>query len=214
MGPQTGSLELVTAPATEPVTVAEAKAHARIETSADDALLGAYITAARQLLEKTTGLALISQTWKLVLDTWPGLGRDEWWDGVREMPENALAGGNVEIRKAPFLAVTSVVTLDEADAPTTWAASNYYVTKRHGFGHIVKKAGAVWPILTIRSDGAIVITFTAGYGPNASDVPMAIRQALKMTVAHWYENREAVGENMQEIPQGAMVLLRQYTVAR
>jgi hypothetical protein len=215
MGPSRGSLELVTAPATEPATIAEAKAHARIETSADDALLGAYITGARELVERTTGRALITQTWKLTLDCWPGSRDDDWWDGVRELPISYGEGTHVEIRKAPFLAITSVVTLDESDTPTTWASSNYYVDKRHGFGRLIKKQGVVWPTIIGRDFGAIVIAFTAGYGANASDVPMALRQSVKDIVAHWYENREAAAEvNFNEAPMKTRALLQQYTVAR
>lgn len=215
MRPPVGSYELVTPPATEPVTVAEAKAHARIEHDADDALLGTYITGARELVERLTGRALITQTWKLVLDAWPGDRNDEWWDGVREAPITAFESSHIDIRKAPFLAVTSVVTLDESDTPTTYAASNYYTTKinRGSFGRLVKKQGAVWPTIVDRSHGAIVITFTAGYGPLASDVPMGLRQAVKDIVAHWYENREAVGASgMGNVPGKTAQLIQQFRV--
>lgn len=216
MHPSRGSLELVTAPASEPVTVAEAKLHGRIETTADDTLIEGYITGARQLVERLTGRVLITQTWKLTLDNWPGASSDEWWDGVREAPISFLdEGASVEIRKAPFLAITSVATLDESDAPTTYAASNYYVTKHNGFGRLVKKTGSVWPVITTRAYGAIVITFTAGYGANASDVPIALRQAIKDIVAHWYENRGAAEEvNLSEPPLKTQAVIQQYTVAR
>lgn len=212
-----GSLELVTAPATEPVTVAEAKAHARVETTADDSYIEALITAARELVERTTGRALITQTWRMTLDAWPG-GEEAWWDGVREAPISVLDGAGgafVEIRKAPFLAITTVQTLDEDDAATTWTSSDYYVDKRHGFGRLIKRQGSVWPSIVGRDFGAIRIDFTAGYGLNASDVPVALRQAIKDIVAHWYEVREAAGEaKFTEAPMKTRSVLQQYTVAR
>jgi len=214
MGHPAGSIELVTAPATEPVTVAEAKSHARIETSADDALLSTYITGARQLVEQITGRALITQTWKLTLDNWPGTRVDDWWDGVLDLPISYGESALVEIRKAPFIAISSVATLDESDVSTAWASSNYYVDKRHGFGRLIKKQGATWPVIVGRDFGAIQINFTAGYGADPMQVPIALRQAIRDIVAHWYENREAVGESMGEPPLKTRALLNQYTVVR
>lgn len=40
-----------------------------------------------------------------------------------------------------------------------------------------------------RSAAGIEIDITAGYGDAASDVPEALRQAVRLLVAHWYENR-------------------------
>ncbi|MGF7007408.1 head-tail connector protein [Aminobacter sp. BE322] len=59
------------APAVEPVTLLEAKAHLRIAHVSEDALIGGLIRAAREDVERTTGLALIDQAWRLVLDGWP-----------------------------------------------------------------------------------------------------------------------------------------------
>ena len=61
-------------PASEPVTLAQAKAHLRIDGTADDDLLSDLIRAARQEVEQATGMALIEQGWRLVLDRWPAHG--------------------------------------------------------------------------------------------------------------------------------------------
>jgi uncharacterized phiE125 gp8 family phage protein len=55
-------------PAAEPVTLAEAKAHLRLADSSEDDLLTGLIRAARQDVERATGMALIDQHWRLVLD--------------------------------------------------------------------------------------------------------------------------------------------------
>ena len=54
---------LTTAPAVEPISLAEAKAHLRLDASDEDALLTALITAARMFVERTLGVALITQSW-------------------------------------------------------------------------------------------------------------------------------------------------------
>jgi hypothetical protein len=210
-----GILELVTAPATEPVTTEEAKTHARVETSLDDTLIETYIAAARMLAEKYTGRAFITQTWKLTLDAWPGASAsgDDWWDGCREGAITMLEGAEIEIRKAPFIAITSVNTYDEDAAATLWASTNYYTApKPGGFVSLVKKRSVSWPTLS-RDRGAIVIAFTAGYGATAASVPIAIRQAIKMTVDYWYEHR-GDDEATAHMPGAALALLNQFRVAR
>ena len=58
-------------PLIEPVTLAEAKAHLRLEQASEDPLIEGLIRAAREEVEKTTGQALIEQSWRLTLDDWP-----------------------------------------------------------------------------------------------------------------------------------------------
>lgn len=209
--PQLGSLQLVTAATSDPVTVDEMLAHARLDTVPEgNSLLEAYISAATAAVIQHTGRELITETWRLILDDWPG-GSDEWWDGMRLGALSQLSGGAIEIRKAPFISASAVATVNE-DATTTAFSSDYwYSTVESGYGKLSLRSGQVWPVLVppIRAVGGIRVTFTAGYGTNASDVPAPIRHAIKMTAAHFYENREA-----QEIPAGAAALLAKYKVLR
>ena len=62
-------------PAAEPVTVAEVKSHLRLQHASEDDLIAGLIRAAREEVERATGMALIDQTWRLVLDRWPRGGR-------------------------------------------------------------------------------------------------------------------------------------------
>ncbi len=190
-----GVYELVTGPAAEPVTLSEAKAHARVDVDDDDGVITDLITAAREWVEQNTGRCLITQTWRLSLDMWPGSRADDWWDGAREGPITLLDAAWVEFRRSPVIAFSRVATLDETGTETTWASSNYYLSREpNGYGRLVRKRGVVWPDVSNRDAGAIRIEATCGYGPNAADVPFPIRQAVKQLVAYWYENRDAVGE--------------------
>ncbi|MGE0628599.1 MAG: head-tail connector protein, partial [Hyphomicrobiaceae bacterium] len=65
------SLVLTAAPAVEPVTLAEAKAHCRIDESVEDAFLSSLIVTSRLHVEQALGLALVSQSWAWTLDAWP-----------------------------------------------------------------------------------------------------------------------------------------------
>lgn len=69
------SAYLVTAPAAEPLSLADAKAFLRVEHGDDDAIIASLIVAARNHIEALTRCVLITQTWRLVLDRWPDGGR-------------------------------------------------------------------------------------------------------------------------------------------
>ena len=62
-------LKLKTGPAVEPVTLEEAKLHLRVDSGDDNALITALITTARELAERETHRAFITQTWQMYLDT-------------------------------------------------------------------------------------------------------------------------------------------------
>jgi uncharacterized phiE125 gp8 family phage protein len=66
---------LLTAPATEPLSLAEAKAYLRVETGDDDAVIGALIAGSRIHVEAQTRRALITQSWRISVDAWPDDGR-------------------------------------------------------------------------------------------------------------------------------------------
>lgn len=187
-------LDLVTAPASEPVTTSEVKTFLRIDSSDEDTLLSNLITAARQSAESYTGRAFITQTWKMFLDGWP-YGKGEWWDGVRQLPIRELHGlSELNIPLPPLQSITHVKTYDDDDTATTFSSSNYYVSSYSGDyarnGRISLRTSATWPTYERDSDG-IEIQFVAGYGDSASDVPQQIKQAILQEVAYLYENRSA-----------------------
>ena len=64
-----------------------------------------------------------------------------------------------------------------------------------------------------RPVAGIEIDVTCGYG-DAADVPEALRQAIRLLVAHWYENRGliAVGHEVAMLPQTVASLIAPYRV--
>jgi uncharacterized phiE125 gp8 family phage protein len=65
---RTRLLERVVAPATEPVSLADAKQYLRIEHTADDTLISQLIVTARQSAERYLRQSLITQSWKIAYD--------------------------------------------------------------------------------------------------------------------------------------------------
>lgn len=207
--------ELTAGPSAEPVTLAEAKLHARIDIDDDDALVTDLIAAARQWVEENTGRCLIHQTWRLTLDAWPAGQSDDWWSGVRVGPISQLDAAVARIERSPVVSVTSVTTLEESGSATTWDAANYYLAREpQGYGRLTRRQGVSWPSVVGRDAGAIQITFVAGYGADPSAVPYPLRHAIKMLVAHWYENRGPTGEAGQPVPQTLLSATAPFRILR
>jgi len=178
-------LRLVTGPAGEPVSLDEAKAHLRVEIGDDDALITRLIAAARAAAEDFTGRAFVTQTWRLTLDR-PPLRRSPWWDGVREGADTLPRANAIVLPRPPLQAVVKVETFDEAGDATVWDAANYVVDTEGA--RLVLRAGAAWPVPQ-RTSAGFAVTYTAGYGDQAEDVPSALRQGILAHVAALYEHR-------------------------
>ncbi len=159
-------------PATEPVSLDEAKAHLRVTTTDEDAYIASLITAAREWCEGFQQRAYITQAHKLTLDRWP-------------------CGRAIYLPRPPLQSVTSIVYTDSEGAQYTIEAKSYIVDTDAEPGRIVLAYGASWPSVTLRPAAGVEITYVAGYG-DASDVPQKVKQAMLLLVGHWYEQREAV----------------------
>jgi len=176
---------LVTAPTIEPVTVQEVKDHSNIFIDSDDTLIETYITSARIHVENMTNRALITQTWDLFLDEFCSV---------------------ITIPKAPLQSVSSISYLDTAGASQTLSSATYTVDTDSIPGRVYLAYQKNWP--SIRGDrNGITIRFVAGYG-GRSAVPEVIKHAMKMLVAHWYENREySMSMALNEVPMGVRSIL-------
>lgn len=187
------SLTLVTAAADEgPVDLDRFKAQARIDSTTEDALLTAYLKAATQYLDGLGGIlgrALMTQTWELALDRWPGIGRDGW--------------RTIELPLPPLQSVTSVKYTDTNGTQQTLATDQYQVDTRPTLGRIVPAYNISWPSLQGGSTvNQVVVRFVAGYGATPESVPEPIRLAITLLASHWYERRvafETIGP-LTEVP--------------
>ena len=162
------SLQLVTPPAGEPVSLAEAKLHLRVDGGEDDLLIGSLITAARQAAETITHRQFITARWKLVMD--------------------AFAGQAVLIHKSPLISVVAVEYLDMAGLVQTMPPSHYTVDAASEPARLTPIFGQTWPP-TLPQIGAVSVTFDADYGP-ASAVPEGIKSWIKLRVGSLYAHRE------------------------
>lgn len=187
------SLSLVTAPAEEPLTVAEAKLHVKAGDDEDD-LIDTLITAARELAESYTHRFFVTQTWDERLRDFPS-----WQDAI------AVPG-------PPLQSVTSVTYVDPGGATQTWSPSLYLVDNPQGAharpGRLEPVFGQIYPV-TRRQLNAVTIRFVAGYGA-ASAVPGGLKAAMKLLIGNWWRNREAgqiIRGSADVLPFGVEALL-------
>ncbi len=176
-------LTLTSPPALEPVTLAEAKAHLKLDTTDDDALVNTLITAARARAEWHTGRALVTQGWTLWLDSW-------------SQP--------LTIPLPPLQTVTAL-TLYARDGTARAADPATYSVDRAG-NRIVFTEPCT-PPTDLRSFNAVAVDFVAGYGDAATDVPAPLREAILELIAFLYENR---GEAPADLPLDGLALLAPY----
>lgn len=166
------SLKRLVAPGTEPITLAEAKAHCRVDTSADDTLIQGYITAAREWVEDYIDRALVAQQLVMRMDVFP--------------PE-------IELPRPPMIAsgtatsVTVTYVTGEAGGTATLAATEYRVDRDSTPGAIRTLYGGSWPSYLLDAN-AVSVTWWAGYGDPAS-VPQRVKNSMLMCVHELYEKR-------------------------
>jgi uncharacterized phiE125 gp8 family phage protein len=184
---------LLDGPAVEPVSLAEAKAHLRVEHNEDDDTIAALIAGARVHVEAQTRRALVTQTWRLARDGWPANGR------IAVLP--------VPLRE---LVVARVYQLDGTTQAIDVAA--FAIDKISAPAVLTFAAGAL--PAPGRIAGGIELDVEAGYGDAPSDVPEPLRQAIRVLVAHWYENRGLIvaGQGVAVLPESVGALLKPYRV--
>ena len=200
------NVQIVTAPASYPVPLQVAKLHAKIETNDDDAYVSLLIASATEHVEREIGQALVNRTYRLFMDAWPtDKGADDWWDGEREGSISELlalgAKSEITLPYPPLYSVTHIKTYDDADVATTFAAANYFVDTVSQPGRVALRTGATWPV-PVRLTNGIEVQWVAGYGADWNSTPEAIRTAILLLFAHWYENREPVisGATAAQVP--------------
>jgi len=186
------SIVLKTPPALEPITLAEAKAHLRVDASDEDNYIAALIQAARATIEAWEWRSHITQTWELRLDAFPS---GSW---------------PIYVPRPPLQSVTSPIAyIDANGVAQSLLAAKYDVDSKSEPGRIKPIYGEVWPTTRPGILNAVTVTYVAGYGAAAASVPARTKHAIKLLVGLWYEQREPIvtGTISTRIPDTIEALL-------
>lgn len=158
------------APAAEPLSTADAKAHVRFEDDDDDALIDAYVASARAHIEARTGTKLVTQTVSMKTDDWADLAH---------------------LPIAPLQSISSIAYTDANGDVVTLSGTVYEARLELLEPTVVLKYGQSWPS---RQEGSLItVTAIAGYG-GAAVVPPDILHAVRFALADFYAMRETVTE--------------------
>jgi uncharacterized phiE125 gp8 family phage protein len=178
-----------------PVTLAECKAHLNVSHATDDEYIEGLIKAATATLEARTRRCFVHQTRTLKMDSFYD-GR--YVHGRRIFPDRS------PIANSSGVAISYV---DSVGTTTTLPTSEYRVNYQERPGNISEAYNETWPDTRVQSQ-AVTVTYTAGHGSGAGDIPYNIKLAVQQVVAHWYRNREShVDLKLNELPMAVEALL-------
>lgn len=188
-------LVMTSPPGVEPVTVADAKAHMRIDHDSEDVLIASLVLTSRLHIETALSLALITQSWMITLDRWP-------------------QGPIVELPLAPLQSVTNVRVRDAAGNTATVPDTAYLVDMASRPPSIVWN-NAPRPVPGTAANG-IEIDISVGFGDDATSVPAPLKHAILMLTAHWYEHRDPgeIGSETARIPDAVSSLINPFRTIR
>ena len=189
--------QIITEPATEPITLAEAKEHLRVDFSDEDDYITALITTARKYCEDYTNRVFITQTWR---------------------QNNDSFGRYIKLKVNPVISLTSLKYYDTTETQQTITDNSDNFQKDFNSDVASLHEGLVNAFPSVGDTiNPIEIITVCGYGA-AEDVPMNIKHAMKIMISHLYENREGVnvvvgGLAMQiELPNAVKHLLSPYRI--
>jgi len=200
-------LRLISTPLTADQKIAvcpldEVKAQARVTHADEDALIRGYIVAAYDFLSGPDGwlghCCLLQETWETHLPS-----SLSW---RHELPMRPFAG-------------TALASFDRllADGVTYEPVNtgHFHVAFNSGIASLVRATSAPYGYLGAPRHNAYRVRFVAGFTPvdEPLGVPEPIRLGMKMLAAHWYRQRETVGEPTPEVLYGLRNLCGRYRVS-
>ncbi|MBU1176410.1 MAG: head-tail connector protein [Alphaproteobacteria bacterium] len=163
---------LLAGPATEPVTLAEAKAFLRVDGTDEDPFIQTLIAAARLHTESVSGRAMITQSWRVLVDQWP-------------------ADRKLRLPVAPLKTLSEIRTYDADGEPTILALAEFQPESGTAPAHLVVPS-MVADMPALRQYNGIEIDYVAGFGDAPENVPEDLRHAVLTLVGYWFEHRDAV----------------------
>lgn len=176
------AVSVITRPTAQAVTLAEVKAHLRVEFTADDLYISELVTTAVEAITLWSGLVALQTEYKLERAAFP--------PGAEPL----------ELPRGPLIGVTHVKYYDTADPPVQYTMNAaLYQTWSTQTPRVVPIEAEVWPDHRV-APPAVEVQFTAGYA-TSTDVPHPMRQLILLLVGKWYEVREqgAPGPAIREL---------------
>jgi uncharacterized phiE125 gp8 family phage protein len=183
------SLVRITSPAVEPVSLAFAKQHCRVDTDADDLYIQSLISAARQYVEDVLDITICATVWEVKYDLFP-----VW---------------AIVLPRLPMLDRAVTVTYRSGDGTYSQlsSATDFQVDASVLPGRIYPQWARSWPA-TRGDENSVTVRYSAGYGDDGQSAPPIVKHLILLLVAHWFDTRQpAVTGAPQSVPQTFDTLL-------
>lgn len=184
------SLTRITRPTVEPVSLSAAKSQCRVDTNADDEYIQSLIAVAREYVEDTLDISILTTVWEVKYDLFP------IWAII--LPRPPLQPSNI----------TVTYRLGDGTYGTLSSASNQFQVDASVIpGRIYPLWATSWPA-TRGDENSVVVRYTAGYGDDGTSAPPVVKHLIMLLVAHWYDTRQpAVAGSPGSVPQTFETLL-------
>lgn len=196
--------EIIEGPYAEPITLAEAKAHLRVDDSDSDDYITALIVAARESAELFCQRSFVQRRYRLTLDGFPR-GR----------------GCAMYLPMGPVIAVDHIKYYDTDSALVTWDSADYIVDTSQTPARVVPTVDETWPTDVEGRIASVQVQYLAGYSADSSsptdyaaNVPKSAKQGMLFHIGHMFENRQdvVVGRIATEMPGASRAMLYPYRV--
>ncbi len=164
------SERLITPPAELPISIEAARRAARTTSPALDDELRDKVAGIADDAEHATRRAFVHQTWELTLDGFP--------------PE-------IKLLHPPIVSIVHVKFVDVDGVQQTLDPQDYRLDNKSEPGWLKPALGRAWPA-TLKDINAVEVQYVAGYGPDYTSVPPAIRDYITgMLENEYYPNPNA-----------------------
>ena len=177
--------------------VAGFKDHLRLGSGfADDGLqdetLEAFLRAALASIEARTGKILLEREFRWSVTAW------------REVDRQPLP-------LAPVSAIGAVVQIDRNGTAIPVATARYALEPDQQRPALIA-VGATLP--SVPRGGRVDVELLAGFGPEWSDLPADLAQAVMLLAAHFYEYRSDTALHGASMPYSVTALIERYRTVR
>ena len=181
---------LSSGPEAEPITVAELRSHLHVDAQ-NDLLLNSLISSARLFIEAETGVRMLSQRWRLLLNEWP--------PKIIELPVWPI----IEISHIKLLGSPSKLVNDAS-----------YELETAARPAVLMVDGAALP-RPLRRRYGIELEVLVGFGANADNLPEDLKLSVMLLAAHWFDMDDwSPYRNAPTVPPHVQDMINHHRLAR
>jgi len=171
-------------------TLTDIKLHLKEDGTDNDALILSLVKAAEERLKEELDLYISAATYYAYLDAFP----------------TDTENYQIELCCYPVASITSVKYIDDNGTEQTVSSSNYKTDLVGKPARIVPYDSYSWPSTKTAYPNAVKVEFVMGWTSPAT-CPEDIKQAMRLIIGDWYENREDKGRQFTRV---ADLMLRKY----